>query len=71
MNKPYDFSNGKRGPVLPSRDKTPITTHIEAFEATQRRMKPLAGIAYGEHAVTEGRVLTHQQAKDRLSRWLK
>jgi uncharacterized protein (DUF4415 family) len=38
MNKPYDFSKGKRGPVIPSPGKTRITIMldndvIEAFRA--------------------------------------
>jgi predicted transcriptional regulator len=31
----------------------------------------LEGIARGEMAAAEGRVLTHAQAKERMSRWLK
>jgi len=37
----------------------------------QQRMNVLEGIARGEQAVSEGRVLTHDQAKARLARWLK
>ena len=29
MKKAYDFTNGKRGPVLPQRGKTRITIHID------------------------------------------
>lgn len=64
------------------RDREPIliTQHglpsaylidVESFEAIQRRMKLLEGIARGERAVEEGRTLTHEQAKERLNRWLK
>jgi predicted transcriptional regulator len=31
----------------------------------------LEGIARGEKAVEDGRVVTHAQAKQRMSRWLK
>ncbi|MFY8133677.1 MAG: type II toxin-antitoxin system prevent-host-death family antitoxin, partial [Aquimonas sp.] len=34
-------------------------------------MSVLEGIARGEQAVAEGRVVTHDQAKARLARWLK
>jgi predicted transcriptional regulator len=34
-------------------------------------MKLLEGIARGEKAIEEGRTVTHAQAKQRLSRWLK
>jgi prevent-host-death family protein len=64
------------------RDKQPIliTQHgvpsaylvdVETFEALQRRMSLLEGIARGEKAVEEGRTVSHAQAKRRMSRWLK
>lgn len=37
----------------------------------QERMTVLEGIARGEQAVAEGRVVSHAQAKKRLARWLK
>ena len=37
----------------------------------QRRMTLLEGIARGEKAIEEGRSLTHKQAKQQMSRWLK
>lgn len=64
------------------RDKEPIliTQHglpsaylvdVETFELLQQRMAVLEGIARGEMAAAEGRVLTHTQAKARMARWLK
>jgi prevent-host-death family protein len=44
---------------------------VETYELMQQRMNVLEGIARGEQAVAEGRVVTHDQAKDRLARWLK
>ena len=44
---------------------------VETFENLQRRMTLLEGIARGEKAIEEGRSLTHKQAKQRMSRWLK
>jgi len=44
---------------------------VETYELMQQRMNVLEGIARGEQAVSEGRVLTHDQAKARLARWLK
>ena len=63
------------------RDKAPIliTQHglpsaylvdVESYELLQQRMAVLEGIARGEMAVAEGRVLTHAQAKARMARWL-
>ncbi len=44
---------------------------VETYQLMQQRMNVLEGIARGEQAVAEGRVLTHDQAKARLARWLK
>ena len=64
------------------RDKKPIliTQHglpsaylvdVESFELLQQRMAVREGVARGEMAVAEGRVLTHARAKARMARWLK
>ncbi|MFC7519862.1 type II toxin-antitoxin system prevent-host-death family antitoxin [Xanthomonas populi] len=64
------------------RDKEPIliTQHglpsaylldVTSYERMQQRMAILEGIARGEMAVAEGRSLNHEQAKQRLARWLK
>mgnify|MGYP000004519664 CR=1 FL=1 len=64
------------------RDKEPIliTQHglpsaylmdVETFEQLQQRMKLLEGIARGERAIDDGRVVTHADAKERMKRWLK
>jgi len=64
------------------RDKQPIliTQHglpsaylvdVETFELLQQRMAVLEGIARGEMAVAEGRVVTPAEAKSRMGRWLK
>ena len=64
------------------RDKTPIliTQHglpsaylvdVESYELLQQRMSVLEGIARGELAVAEGRIVPHARARARLSRWLK
>lgn len=65
-----------------SRDKEPIliTQHglptaylvdVESFENLKSRIKLLEGIARGERAVEDGRTLSHEEAKSRMSRWLK
>lgn len=64
------------------RDKEPIliTQHgvpaaylvdVETYETLQRRMSLLEGIARGERAIEEGRTLSHAQAKQRMTRWLR
>ena len=65
-----------------SRDKEPIliTQHglpsaylvdVESFESLKGRIKLLEGIARGERAIENGRVVSHEEAKSRMSRWLK
>ena len=44
---------------------------VESYQLMQQRMAVLEGIARGEQAIAEGRVVTHSQAKKRLARWLK
>ncbi len=44
---------------------------VESFESLTRRVEILEGIARGERAIESGRVITHPEAKKRLSRWLK
>jgi len=44
---------------------------VSSFEKLQRRVALLEGIARGERAVEEKRVLTHARARYRMARWLK
>jgi prevent-host-death family protein len=64
------------------RDKEPIliTQHglpsaylvdVQSYQRQQERMTILEGIARGEMAVAEDRVVSHDEAKARLARWLK
>lgn len=43
---------------------------VEAFDTLARRVTILEGIARGERAIEEGRVVTHAEAKKRMARWL-
>jgi prevent-host-death family protein len=65
-----------------ARDKEPIliTQHglpsaylvdVDSFENLKERLKLLEGIARGERAIEDGRTLSHEEAKSRMSRWLK
>jgi len=65
-----------------SRDKEPIliTQHglpsaylvdVDSFESLKGRVKLLEGIARGERAIEDGRTVSHEEAKTRMSRWLK
>lgn len=43
---------------------------VEDFESLQNRMQILEGIARGETALREGKVLSHAEATSRMKRWL-
>ena len=65
---------GKDGaPILITQHGLPAAylVDVEAYDALQKRIALLEGIARGEKAVEDGRILTHAQAKQRMSRWLK
>ena len=64
------------------RDREPIliTQHglpsaylidVESYQRQQQRVAILEGIARGEMAVADGRVVSNEEAKARLGRWLK
>ena len=62
-----------REPILITQHGLPSAylVDVESFERLLFRMQLLEGIARGERAVDEGRTLTHDEAKAKLSRWLK
>ncbi len=43
---------------------------VQMYEGMQSRLTLLEGIARGEKAILEKRVLSHKNAKLRLARWL-
>jgi prevent-host-death family protein len=62
-----------REPILITQHGLPSAylVDVETFEMLQRRMNLLEGIARGEKAIEDGRVVSHAQAKQRMARWLK
>lgn len=60
------------GPVLITEHGRPAAylVGVEAFEALDRRVAILEGIARGERAVQEARSVSHAAARKRLKRWL-
>ena len=44
---------------------------VEDYELMQDRMRLLEGIARGERAILDDRVLTQKEAKEAMSKWLK
>ena len=44
---------------------------VEDYELMRSRIEILEALSIGEQALKEGRTFTHQQAMDKLSKWLK
>ena len=62
-----------RQPILITQHGMPSAylVDVESYENLQHRLGILEGIARGERAVEDGRVLTHARAKAKMARWLK
>jgi len=62
-----------REPILITQHGLPSAylVDVDTYEALQRRMGLLEGIARGEKAIEEGRTVSHAEAKKRMARWLK
>ena len=43
---------------------------VQMYEGMQSRLTLLEGIASGEKAILEKRVLSHREAKQRMARWV-
>lgn len=63
----------KRHPVLITQHGRPAAylVDVSTYENTLHRLAILEGIARGERAIEEGRVISHAQAKKRMARWLR
>ena len=44
---------------------------VEDYEMMQKRMSILEGIARGEQAIKNQRVLSHSQTKEKMNKWLR
>ena len=62
-----------RAPILITQHGLPAAylVDVATYERLQQRLVLLEGIARGEKAIEDGRVLTHARAKKRMARWLK
>jgi len=62
-----------REPVLITEHGQPSAYLVDFkdFELMQSRMKILEGIARGERAVLDNRVYNQNEAKEKMSKWLK
>lgn len=62
----------ERRPILIIRQGRPAAylVDVETYEKLRNRLEILEGIAQGERAIEEGRVVSHAEAKKRMARWL-
>lgn len=44
---------------------------VEDYEFMQQRMQILEGVARGEQAIGNGDTFSHEDAKEKMSKWLK
>ena len=68
-----DRLESDRQPILITQHGVPSAylIDVESYEALRRRLAVLEGIARGERAIEQGRVVTHAKARARMARWLK
>jgi prevent-host-death family protein len=62
-----------RDPILITQHGKPAAylMDVASYEGIFRRLSVLEGIALGEQAIREGRIVSQTEAKRRLSQWLK
>ena len=62
----------ERVPVLITQHGRPAAylVDVETYERLNQRLAILEGIARGEQAIEQGRVVSHAEAKKRMARWL-
>ncbi len=62
-----------REPILITQHGRPAAylVDVETYEGLNRRLAVMEVISRGENAIEQGRVLSHQQARKRMARWLK
>ncbi|NOT53855.1 MAG: type II toxin-antitoxin system Phd/YefM family antitoxin [Deltaproteobacteria bacterium] len=62
----------ERVPVLITQHGRPAAylVDVETYERLNQRLAILEGIARGEQAIAQGRVVSHNEAKKRMARWL-
>ena len=65
--------HASKEPVLITEHGQPSAYLVDVndYELTQNRMLILEGIARGEAAILENRILTQTEAKEKLKQWLK
>ena len=65
--------NKDQEPILITEHGKPAAylVDVQTFTETSRRTELLEGLARGEAAIEDGRVVTQAEARKRMARWLK
>lgn len=65
--------NQKHEPILITEHGKPAAylVDVQSYEKSAKRMTLLEGLARGEAAVQDGRIIPQEEAKARMARWLK
>lgn len=65
--------NKSKEPILITEHGKPAAylIDVENYQLMQARMEILEGIAKGEQAIRDGRVVSNVEAKERMGKWLK
>jgi len=63
---------GDHAPILITEHGKPAAylVDVQSYDSQQDRIHILEGIARGERAVQEGNILTHDQARKKMRKWL-
>lgn len=64
--------HSSKEPVLITEHGKPSAYLVDVahYEFMQNRLAILEGIARGERAIANGNVISHEEAKDKLKKWL-
>lgn len=64
--------HASKEPVLITEHGQPsaFLVDVDDYQMMQDRLTLLEGLAKGEAAYSEGRIISHAQAKERMSKWL-
>lgn len=62
-----------KAPILITQRGRPAAylVDVESYDGLNKKLAILEMIARGERAIEDGRVLSHKEARKRMSRWLK
>jgi prevent-host-death family protein len=63
----------EKDPILITQHGKPAAylVDVKSYDDLNRRLSVMEGIALGEQAIRDGRIVSQADAKRRLSRWLK